>query len=296
MKANSRRLRASATIGRPTGSPLFCALCLGLCCTIWVSRGACAQPPKSRRSINQEQSFYAALLTMDATYELMILARCPRAFRALDTLLDNSAIKRELELTASQSQEIKGVFASSRDSVEKQKSLLRGPNGRRVPLQEYESLTQSISMLKAQAPADAIAVLKASQRERLSEIVIQAMGTLAAAHPAVGKRARIESPRLYKMQKVIRETHLKIRLLDGPIETLTGSVQIGSYGAYNYYLRQYNVLFLKGNADLDHILGECEARISKLIPPSQRPKLDRLGGKPFDFSVVENPPHKRPAH
>lgn len=244
--------------------------------------------------MHQEQSLHAALLTMDATYDLIGLARRSASFRSLETLLENSSISKEIGLTELQSREIKEVFARARESIEQQKTLLKGRGGRGTRLPGYESLNHAKSSLTAQAVNEAIRLLTASQRQRLGEILIQAMGILAVTHPAVATRARIDPSRLYKMKKVIDETRLKIRLLNGPMERLTDHTLVGSDGVTNYYINEYRVLQLRGNPSREQIMLECEARIRKLIPLNQRPKLEKLGGRPFDFSSVESPPQPPP--
>ena len=162
-------------------------------------------------------------------------------------LLQRPDVQRELNLTEQQKTQIRQMQEAMRTAWQEMRNL--PPQERR---QKIEELRQKNDPTK---------VLNETQRKRLRELELQAMGPMAFLQPEVADELKLTQEQRSRLQGIVMEQLQQLREL----------WQGGGFGQG------------QGAQNLQQIREQTEKQMLEVLTPAQRQQWQQMQGKPFQF-------------
>jgi Spy/CpxP family protein refolding chaperone len=162
-------------------------------------------------------------------------------------LLQRPDVQRELNLTEQQKTQIRQMQEAMRAAWQEMRNL--PPQERR---QKMEELRQK---------NDPTRVLNESQKKRLREIELQAMGPIAFLQPEVADELKLTQEQRSRLQGIVMQQMQQLR------EQFQGGGFRQGQGAQNF----------------QQIREQMEKQMLEVLTPAQREKWQQMQGKPFQF-------------
>jgi len=162
-------------------------------------------------------------------------------------LLERPDVQRELNLTEQQKTQIRQMQEAMRAAWQEMRNL--PPQERR---QKMEELRQKNDPTK---------VLNESQKKRLREIELQAMGPTAFLQPEVADELKLTQEQRSRLQGIVMQQ----------MQQLREQFQGGGFGQG------------QGAQNFQQIREQMEKQMLEVLTPAQREKWQQMQGKPFQF-------------
>jgi Spy/CpxP family protein refolding chaperone len=162
-------------------------------------------------------------------------------------LLQRPDVQRELNLTEQQKTQIRQMQEAMRAAWQEMRNL--PPQERR---QKMEELRQKNDPTK---------VLNESQKKRLREIELQAMGPTAFLQPEVADELKLTQEQRSRLQGIVMQQ----------MQQLREQFQGGGFGQG------------QGVQNFQQIREQMEKQMLEVLTPAQREKWQQMQGKPFQF-------------
>jgi Spy/CpxP family protein refolding chaperone len=162
-------------------------------------------------------------------------------------LLERPDVQRELNLTEQQKTQIRQMQEAMRAAWQEMRNL--PPQERR---QKMEELRQKNDPTK---------VLNESQKKRLREIELQAMGPIAFLQPEVADELKLTQEQRSRLQGIVMQQ----------MQQLREQFQGGGFGQG------------QGAQNFQQIREQMEKQMLEVLTPAQREKWQQMQGKPFQF-------------
>jgi Spy/CpxP family protein refolding chaperone len=160
-------------------------------------------------------------------------------------LLERPDVQRELNLTEQQKNQIRQMQENQRVAMQELRNL--PPEERRQKMQELRQKN------------DPVNVLNETQKKRLREIELQAMGAFALMQPEVADQLKLTQEQRSKLQGVVMQSMQQMR------EQFQG----GGFG--------------QGAQQMQQMRDQMEKQMLEVLTPVQRQQWQQMQGKPFQF-------------
>jgi Spy/CpxP family protein refolding chaperone len=162
-------------------------------------------------------------------------------------LLERPDVQRELNLTEQQKTQIRQMQEAMRAAWQEMRNL--PPQERR---QKMEELRQKNDPTK---------VLNETQKKRLRELELQAMGPTAFLQPEVADELKLTQEQRSRLQGIVMQQ----------MQQLREQFQSGGFGQG------------QGAQNFQQIREQMEKQMLEVLTPAQREKWQQMQGKPFQF-------------
>ncbi|GIV06273.1 MAG: hypothetical protein KatS3mg016_1848 [Fimbriimonadales bacterium] len=162
-------------------------------------------------------------------------------------LLQRPDVQRELNLTEQQKNQIRQMQESQRVAMQELRNL--PPQERRQKMEELRTKN------------DPTKVLNETQKKRLREIELQAMGAFALMQPEVADELKLTQEQRSKLQGIIMQSMQQMR------EQFQG----GGFGQG------------QGAQQMQQMREQMEKQMLEVLTPAQRQQWQQMQGKPFQF-------------
>lgn len=162
-------------------------------------------------------------------------------------LLERPDVQRELNLTEQQKSQIRQMQENQRVAMQELRNL--PPEERRQKMQELRQKN------------DPTTVLNETQKKRLREIELQAMGAFALMQPEVADQLKLTQEQRSKLQGVVMQSMQQMR------EQFQG----GGFGQG------------QGAQQMQQMRDQMEKQMLEVLTPAQRQQWQQMQGKPFQF-------------
>lgn len=163
------------------------------------------------------------------------------------TLLRRSDVQRELNLTEQQKNQIRQMQESMRTAMQEMRGM--PPQERRRKMEELRRKN------------DPTSVLNESQKKRLREIELQAMGPSAFLTPEVADELKLTQEQRSRLQGIVMQQMQQLR------EQFRG----GGFGQG------------QGGQHFQQMRDQMEKQMLEVLTPAQRQQWQQMQGKPFQF-------------
>lgn len=163
------------------------------------------------------------------------------------TLLQRSDVQRELNLTEQQKNQIRQMQESMRMAMQEMRGM--PPQERRQKMEELRRKN------------DPTSVLNESQKKRLREIELQAMGPSAFLTPEVAGELKLTQEQRSRLQGIVMQQMQQLR------EQFRGGGFGQGQGAQNF----------------QQMRDQMEKQMLEVLTPAQRQQWQQMQGKPFQF-------------
>lgn len=162
-------------------------------------------------------------------------------------LLERPDVQRELNLTEQQKNQIRQMQENQRVAMQELRNL--PPQERRQKMEELRTKN------------DPTKVLNETQKKRLREIELQAMGAFALLQPEVADELKLTQEQRSKLQGVVMQSMQQMR------EQFQG----GGFGQG------------QGAQQMQQMREQMEKQMLEVLTPAQRQQWQQMQGKPFQF-------------
>lgn len=163
------------------------------------------------------------------------------------TLLQRSDVQRELNLTEQQKNQIRQMQESMRVAMQELRNA--PPQERRQKMEELRKKN------------DPGSVLNESQKKRLREIELQAMGPSAFLTPEVAEELKLTQEQRSRLQGIVMQQ----------MQQLREQFQGGGFGQG------------QGAQNFQQMRDQMEKQMLEVLTPAQRQQWQEMQGKPFQF-------------
>ncbi len=163
------------------------------------------------------------------------------------TLLQRADVQRELNLTEQQKNQIRQMQENQRTAMQELRNL--PPEQRRQKMQEIREKNNPTS------------VLNETQKKRLREIELQAMGAFALLQPDVADELKLTQEQRSKLQGIVMNS----------MQQLREQFQSGGFGQG------------QGAQQMQQLREQMEKQMLEVLTPAQRQQWQQMQGKPFQF-------------
>ncbi|MCS7301398.1 MAG: hypothetical protein NZ556_07585 [Fimbriimonadales bacterium] len=160
-------------------------------------------------------------------------------------LLQRPDVQRELNLTEQQKAQIRQMQENQRTAMQELRNL--PPEERRQKMQELRQKN------------DPTSVLNETQKKRLREIELQAMGAFALMQPDVADALNLTQEQRSKLQGIVMQS----------MQQLREQFQNGGQG--------------QGAQNWQQMRDQMEKQMLEVLTPAQRQQWQQMQGKPFQF-------------
>ncbi len=160
-------------------------------------------------------------------------------------LLQRADVQRELNLTEQQKNQIRQMQENQRAAMQELRNL--PPQERRQKMQELWQKN------------DPTSVLNESQKKRLREIELQAMGPSAFLQEDVANELKLTQEQRSRLQGIVMQQ----------MQQLREQFQGGGFG--------------QGGQNLQQLREQMEKQMLEVLTPAQRQQWQQMQGKPFQF-------------
>lgn len=162
-------------------------------------------------------------------------------------LLERPDVQRELNLTEQQKSQIRQMQENQRTAMQELRNL--PPEQRRQRMQEVREKN------------DPTKVLNETQKKRLREIELQAMGAFALMQPEVADELKLTQEQRSRLQGVVMQS----------MQQLREQFQGGGFGQG------------QGAQQMQQMRDQMEKQMLEVLTPAQRQQWQQMQGKPFQF-------------
>ncbi|MFN3689387.1 MAG: hypothetical protein ACK4UU_00505 [Fimbriimonadales bacterium] len=162
-------------------------------------------------------------------------------------LLQRPDVQRELNLTEQQKNQIRQMQENQRTAMQELRTL--PPEQRRQKMQELREKN------------DPTSVLNETQKKRLREIELQAMGAFALLQPDVADQLKLTQEQRSKLQGIVMQSMQQVR----------EQFQSGGFGQG------------QGAQQMQQLREQMEKQMLEVLTPAQRQQWQQMQGKPFQF-------------
>ncbi len=162
-------------------------------------------------------------------------------------LLERADVQRELNLTEQQKNQIQQMQQNMRTAMQEMRNM--PPQERRQKMDELRQKN------------DPTSVLNETQKKRLREIELQAMGPSAFMTPEVADELKLTQEQRSRLQGIVMQQ----------MQQLREQFQGGGFGQG------------QGAQNLQQVREQMEKQMLEVLTPAQRQQWQQMQGKPFAF-------------